>query len=63
MQGKNKVEILITATAKGVKATTQKAGNAIKAGYDRGRKAVRAFNDTVGNGHKAVGLLSGSIKS
>lgn len=63
MQVKNKVNILITATAKGVGAATKQVGSDIKTGITKGRQAVKAFNDTVGNGRKSISLLSGSIKT
>lgn len=63
MQGKSKVNILITATSKGVREATKQAGSDIKTGFAKGRQAVKAFNDTVGNGRKSISLLSGSVKT
>jgi len=63
MQGKSTVNILITATAKGIRDVTKRTGKDIKTGFAKGRQAVKAFNETVGDGRKGVSLLSGQIKT
>ena len=62
MQDKN-LNIIISATAKGVQEAVGKVGSEIKSGFNKGKDAVKAFNDTVGNGHKAVSALSNGIKT
>jgi tape measure domain-containing protein len=59
----NTLNILITATSKGLQDAAKKAGSELKATFANGRLAVKAFNEAVGNGHKAMSALSGSMKS
>jgi tape measure domain-containing protein len=58
----NTLNILITATSKGLQDAAKKAGSELKSVFSKGQLAVKAFNETVGNGHKAVSALSGSLK-
>lgn len=62
MPGEN-LNIIISATAKGVQETTRKVSSEIKSGFNKGREAVQAFNSTVGSGQKAISGLAGGIKS
>lgn len=63
MSDKNKVNIIIAATAKGVKEAATQAQTGIKTAFTKGKEAVAAFNKETGNGHKAVSALSGAVKS
>jgi hypothetical protein len=63
MSEKNKVNIIISATAKGVKEAATQAQAGIKTAFSKGKEAVAAFNKETGNGHKAVSALSGAVKT
>lgn len=63
MQGKNIVNIIISATTKGIKEAAKEAQTGIKSAFTKGKDAVAAFNKETGKGHKAVSALSGAIKT
>jgi hypothetical protein len=57
------VQLVITAIQKGVRQTVEKTTSEISTGFQKSRLAVKAFNDTVGNGHKAISSVTGAIKT
>lgn len=63
MADKNKVNILISATSKGVKEAATQAQTGIKTAFTKGKEAVAAFNKETGNGQKAVSALGGAVKT
>jgi|GEM_PF-2029901 len=57
-----KFDILITATAKGISEVSRKTASEIQNTFGKGRLAAKAFNETVGNGHKVVAGMTGALK-
>jgi len=58
----NTIDIIIQAVSKGVSQTVKQTTREISTGFKKGRLAVKAFNASVGSGHKAVAGLSGQVK-
>jgi hypothetical protein len=58
-----KLNIIISATAKGVQEATRQVGSDLKTGFGKGKEAVKAFNTAVGSGNKTVSAFSNSIKT
>ena len=58
----NTIEIIISAVSKGVRETVQKTTKDINSGFKKSRLAVKAFNASIGSGHKAIAGLSRQMK-
>ena len=61
MPEKNKVNIVISATAKGIREATNETQTGLKNAFTKGREAVKAFNKETGKGQKTVSALSLSL--
>ncbi len=57
------LKIIISAAAKGVSEAMSATSSSIRSGFGKGKEAAKAFNDTIGNGHKAVARLKDGIKT
>ena len=57
------LKIIISATQKGVSEAISSTTSAIKSGFDKGKEAVNAFNESIGNGNKAVDKLFTAVQA
>lgn len=63
MQTTQKISLVITASADQVAGAARKTATALRQGFDKSRTAAKAFNDTVGNGQRALSGLSSGMKT
>lgn len=63
MTEKNKVNIIISATSKGVKEAATQAQAGIKNAFTKGKEAVAAFTKETGKSQKSVSALGGAVKT
>lgn len=57
------LKIVIRAVSQGAEDAVRKTEKSIRGGFGRGRAAVQAFNRELGNGSRALGLLSGRLQA